>query len=100
MTHHRIKEKEIGDRDKAGGKRQTAMSPLEIKSEEPIQQKIYGNRSQGHKHRHIAAIKRVKCRRQHLVRRISCEADGVKLKRGRSLSRRFRGEPAMFVNQT
>ena len=79
MAHHRIKKKEIRDRDHAGGKGEAAMSPMEIKGKEPVKRKIYGDGSQRYEHRHIAFVQSVKRWREHFVRGISGEADGVKL---------------------
>ena len=77
MAHHRIKKKEIRDRHHAGRKGEAAMSPMQIKDKDPVEGKVYGDRGQSDEHRHIAFIQSVKRGREHLIGRVSGEANGV-----------------------
>src|ERR1700676_2221146 len=100
MAHHRIEKKKIRDRDHARGKGETAMSPVQIESEKPVEQKVYGNRGQRHEHRDIAPIERIKCRRENFVRGITGQTDRVKPKSQSGLVGRFRREATMLVDET
>ena len=75
------------------------MSQVKTKSEESIQGKIDGDGREADEHRQMTFVERVKRRREHFVRGISGETDGIKTERSRRLNRGFLREAAMLVNQ-
>jgi hypothetical protein len=75
------------------------MSQVKAKREEPIQRKIDGDGGKADEHGQVTFVERVKRRREHFVRGISGETDGIKTKRSRGLNRGFLRESAMLVNQ-
>src|SRR6266478_1580059 len=76
------------------------MSPMQIESEKPVEQKVYRNRSQRHEHRDITPIDRVKGRCENFVGGISSQTDSIKAKSQSGLVGRFRREATMLVDET
>ena len=98
-AHHRVEEKEIRDRDEAGGKREPAMAQPEMKGEEPVQCEIYRDRNQTNEHRQMAFIERVKCGREHFHPRITGQPDRIETQGRGRLNRGRRGETSVLINQ-
>src|SRR6267143_2858208 len=100
MAHHRIEKKKIRDRDHARRKGKAAMSPMQIESEKPVEQKVYRDRSQRDEHRDVTPIHRVKRRCENFVGGISSQTDRIKAKSQSGLVGRFRREATVLVDET
>src|SRR5262249_45413600 len=65
LPHQPVKQEKIDRRDNAGRKRQSAMSPAEPESKEPVQKKIRSNRQKTNEHWGVAFTNCIKRWGQH-----------------------------------